>query len=315
MPIGAIWQAGLETPLLNFMLILSSLTFNQYGIAIIIFTIISRVLLFPLTLKTLRSAKAMQGLQPQMKEIQKKHSDPKRRSEETMKLYKESGVSPLGCLGPQLIQLPIFIALYQVIRITLGSTPESLVDLAPRVYSYQILENVIPLSTTFLWLDLGARGGFVLAIIVGASMWLQQKISTSSNPATQTPQQQSMNQMMQWMLPMMFGWFVLTLPAGLGVYWGFSTIIGIMLQWKYVGPGDFTWGSLIPAPMRKVREPSADRQKDENTQNTVEMTETNEMESTNGSGGDQRTNRRRRRRSGARTTRTSKRSSRRRSNS
>ena len=60
MPIGAIWQAGLETPLLNFMLILSSLTFNQYGIAIIIFTIISRVLLFPLTLKTLRSAKAMQ---------------------------------------------------------------------------------------------------------------------------------------------------------------------------------------------------------------------------------------------------------------
>ena len=76
MPIGAIWQAGLETPLLNFMLILSSLTFNQYGIAIIIFTIISRVLLFPLTLKTLRSAKAMQGLQPQMKEIQKKYSAP-----------------------------------------------------------------------------------------------------------------------------------------------------------------------------------------------------------------------------------------------
>jgi YidC/Oxa1 family membrane protein insertase len=324
MPIGAIWQTGLETPLINIMLLLSALTFGSYGLAILLFTVISRALLFPLTLRTLRSARAMQEIQPRMKELQKKYSDPKRRSQETMKLYKEAGVNPLGCLGPQLIQFPIFIALYQVIRLTLATTPESVVGLSDRLYDIGLIQSAIPLSTSFLWFDLQNQGGYSLAILVGASMWLQQRISMSRNAATQTDQQQSMNKMMLWMMPVMFGWFVTTVPTGLGIYWGFSTAIGILLQWKFVGPGDFTWGSLIPPPVRDslgIGDPisnSGGQRRDSSSNVSPELIDSDsnpETEQENGSSRNQRTDRRRRRRSRNRSTRSSSRSSRRRGNS
>jgi len=292
MPIGAIWQTGLETPLL--------------------------------TLRTLSSAKAMQEIQPRMKELQKKYSDPRRRSEETMKLYKEAWVNPLGCLGPQLIQFPIFIALYQVIRKTLATTPESMVGLSERLYDFEPIQNAIPLSTSFLWLELQNNGGYFLAFLVGASMWLQQRISTARNTGQQTDQQQSMNQMMQWMMPVMFGWFVITVPSGLGIYWGFSTVIGIILQWIFVGPGDFTWGSLIPAPVRGslgIGAPapkSGSSRRDSSSNASPESAETDgetETEQTDASSGNQRTERRRRRRSRNRSTRSSSRSGRRRGDS
>ena len=324
MPIGAIWQTTLETPLINAMLLLSAFTFGSYGLAILLFTVISRALLFPLTLRTLNSAKAMQEIQPRMKELQKRYSDPRRRSEETMKLYKEAGVNPLGCLGPQLIQFPIFIALYQVIRLTLATTPESVVGLSDRLYDIGLIQSAIPLSTSFLWFDLQNQGGYSLAILVGASMWLQQRISTARNNATMTDQQQSMNQMMLWMMPVMFGWFVITVPCGLGIYWGFSTVIGIILQWVFVGPGDFTWGSLIPPPVRGslgIGDPtpnSGDQRRDSSSNVSPESVDSDgnpETEQENASSGNQRTDRRRRRRSRNRSTRPSSRSSRRRGGS
>ena len=241
MPIGAIWQTFLETPLINVMVGLTNIAFGDYGLALLLFTFISRALLFPLTIRMLNSMKNLQEIQPRMQEIQKQYSDPKRRQEETMKLYREAGVNPLGCLGPQLIQLPIFIALYQVIRITLGSTPESIIKLSDRLYDVAWLQAAIPLSRDFLWLDLGADGDLFLAIIVFCAMWLQQRISSSRNLSARGQQQsqQQMQTMMQWMFPLMFTWFVLATPAGLGLYWGSSTIIGIVLQWIFVGPGDF----------------------------------------------------------------------------
>lgn len=247
MPIGAAWQTLLETPLINIMVGLSALAFGSYGLAILIFTVISRAVLFPLTLRMLHSMKALQEIQPQMQEIQKKYSDPKRRNEEIMKLYREAGVNPLGCLGPQLVQFPVFIALYQVIRITLGNTPEAVLGLSGRLYNVDFIQDAVPLSRTFLWMDLGANGNVLLLVLVFCSMWLQQRISSSrTNAAAQSEQQRQMNQMMQWFMPAMFSWFVIITPAGLGLYWAASTIIGIILQWMFVGPGDFTWGSLIP---------------------------------------------------------------------
>lgn len=253
MPIGAVWQTFLETPLVNFMVALTVVAFGSYGMAILIFTVISRALMFPLTLRMLHSMRGLQEIQPQMQEIQKKYSDPKRRNEEVMKLYKEAGVNPLGCLGPQLVQFPIFIALYQVIRITLGTTPESVLALSHRLYDVPFLQNAIPLSHTFLWMDLSANGSYLLVAIVFAAMWLQQRISSSrANATASSEQQRQMNAMMQWLMPAVFSWFVIITPSGLGLYWGASTIIGIVLQWIFVGPGDFTWGSLIP---KAVREP------------------------------------------------------------
>lgn len=253
MPIGFIWQTFLETPLINFMVLLSALAFGSFGFAILFFTILSRVLLFPLSLRTLHSMRGMQEIQPKLQEIQKKYSDPRRRSEETMKLYKEAGINPLGCLGPQLIQMPIFFALYSVIRITVATTPESVVSLSDRLYDFNIIQHALPLSTRFLLLDLQANGGIALTALVFASMWLQQRISTMRTPpstARSASQQQQMQTMMQWMMPALFSWFVLLAPAGLGLYWAASTIIGIVLQWAFVGPGDFTWGSLVPGVVR-----------------------------------------------------------------
>ena len=323
MPIGFIWQTFLETPLINVMVLLTVVSFGSFGLAILLFTVISRALMFPLTLRTLHAARSMQEIQPQIKEMQKKYSDPRRRSEETMKLYKESGVNPLGCLGPQLIQFPIFIALYQVIRTTLASTPESVVNLSHRLYDFNIIQDATPLSTKFLFIDLQQNGGPFLTAVVFASMWLQQRISTGRNAATQNDQQKQMNQMMQWMLPGMFAWFVLAVPSGLGLYWGSSTIIGILLQWKFVGPGDFTWGSLIPNIVRdqigleRIAAPDSKTNKrpPASPQATDDTESSTETEQTDGDNGSQRKNGRRRRRSRSRSTRTSSRSGRRRGNS
>ena len=315
LPIGYVWQTFLENPLVNFMVLLSILSFGSYGVAILLFTVLSRALTFPLTLRTLRAARRLQEFQPEMEAIQKRHSDPRRRSEEQMKLYRRKtlaceqagiaarvlghdvpcewktqgtdkaefldsyeqhlqrvhnvrmedapaaavrsarrsiagGINPIGCLGPQLIQLPIFFALFSVIRLTLAPAPEDVLKLSERLYDVKFLQNGLPLDTSFLGMDLSENGNFVLVILIFASMWLTQRISASRSLARPGSQQAQTQQMMQWMLPAVFGWFALIMPAGLGVYWAASTMIGLVLQWYFVGAGDFTWGSLIPAPVR-----------------------------------------------------------------
>ena len=326
MPIGFIWQTFLETPLINFMVLLSAFSFGSFGFAILLFTLLSRVLLFPLSIRTLHSMRGMQEIQPKLQEIQKKYSDPRRRSEETMKLYKEAGINPLGCLGPQLVQMPIFFALYSVIRITVATTPESVVSLSDRLYDVSIIQHAIPLSTSFLGLNLQANGGVLLTAVVFASMWLQQRISTTRSAAGTTQnasQQQQMQTMMQWMMPALFSWFVLLAPAGLGLYWAASTIIGIVLQWIFVGPGDFTWGSLVPNAVRAriglPAQPASRRRPalavaDGRTSNHRSEGDT-ESRSESESSGNQREDSRRSSRSRPRPTRTSSRTGRRRRNS
>ena len=153
MPIGSTWRFLIEDPLLNILVGLSNWLFDSYGLAILAFTLITRLITFPLTKKTLNSMKNLQLIQPKIQEIQKKYSDPKRRSEETMKLYKEAGVNPLGCLGPQLIQLPIFIGLYQVIRLTSSQDVNKLTELAERLYNFDFITNGMPLSNEFLFIN------------------------------------------------------------------------------------------------------------------------------------------------------------------
>ena len=322
MPIGLIWQTLLETPLINFMVFLTVLSFGSYGVAILLFTAITRVITFPLTMRTMRSTRAMQDLQPQMQELQKKYSDPRRRSEETMKLYREAGVNPLGCLGSQLLQFPLFIAMYQVIRITLASAPEGVLYLESRLYDGgTMLHDAIPLSTNFLFLDLGSTGysptSVTFMVLVFISMWLQQRISVGRTPqATQSDQQRQMNQMMQWMMPAMFSWFVIVVPAGLGLYWTATTIIGIVLHWIFLGPGDFTWGSLIPAQLRTRLTPVTAGATVSNNQPGNLLPEgdaTTEVETNDGeSGGNQRRRRRRGNRQGPQSARSQSRSGRRR---
>jgi len=234
-----LWNTAILEPMLNGLVALSEILYNNFGLAIITLTIIVRVALFPLTIRQTHSTKAMQALQPKLQELQKKYGkNQKKLQQETMKLYKEGGINPLGCLWPMLIQLPIWIALYQSIMRALAATPENLLDLSQRLYSWSIVGQAVPLNETFLWLKLSQPDSMlILAILVGGTMWVQQKMVTAP---TTDPRQQSMTNMTTLMMPLMFGLFTLSFPSGLALYWVVSNIIGIVIQYFAVGG----WGYL-----------------------------------------------------------------------
>ncbi|MCH8088989.1 MAG: membrane protein insertase YidC, partial [Chloroflexi bacterium] len=229
--------------MMNSLIFLYGILGDNFGISIIAFTVIVRIAMYPLTRKQLRASKAMSTLQPRIREIQQKYSkDRAKISQETMRLYKEEGVNPIGCLGPMMIQMPIWIGLYQSIIKALPSNPEGLVSLSQRLWSWVPgVHEAIPLNSGFLWLDLSEPdpSRVLLPILVGGSMWVQQKMMTSGST---DPKQASMNRMMLWMMPVMFGMFTLGFPSGLALYWVVSNMIGIALQYRASG-----WGTLLPA--------------------------------------------------------------------
>ena len=239
------WTNGLVIPMTNFLVLLSRISFGSFGLAIILFTLIMRGVTWPLTQQQLRSSRAMQAAQPRIQEIQKKHKDPKRRSEETMKIYREVGFSPLGCIWPMLVQFPIWIALYQSIQFTLSSAPEQLLNLSQRLYPWSYLRTAVPLENHFLWLDMAQPDStLIMAILVGASTFVQQRMTTPVT-ASADPQQQSMNQTMMWMMPLMFAFFTLQFPSGLALYWTATNVVGIVMQFFYQGPSNFDWRRIF----------------------------------------------------------------------
>jgi YidC/Oxa1 family membrane protein insertase len=232
------WNLIIGNPVLNVLIALSHVLGGSFGLAIIALTVIVRLITWPLNKRQLNSTKALQEMQPKIQELQKKYGKNQQKlQQEMMKLYKEAGVNPLGCLWPMLVQFPIWIALYQAIMRALATTPENLLDLAQRLYSWSIVNQAIPLNSYFLGLDLGGRGNIVLAIIVGGTMWVQQKMSQA--PAVD-PRQESTSKMMLLMMPLMFGLLSLSFPAGLGLYWAVSNVIGIITQYFVTGG----WGYL-----------------------------------------------------------------------
>jgi len=225
-----IWNTVIIEPMINSLVILYSLFFSNFGISIIVFTIIIRGIMIPLTVKQSRQIREMTSLQPKLKELQQKHGkDRQKISQETMRLYKEHGVNPLGCLGPMFIQFPIWIGLYQALIKTLPSTPEKLVDLSGYLYYWMPkINEIIPINRGFFWLDLSQPDKTpLLPILVGVSMFLMQKMTTMPSA---DPKQQSTNQMMLWMMPVMFGFFTISFPSGLALYWIVSNIAGIIIQ-------------------------------------------------------------------------------------
>jgi YidC/Oxa1 family membrane protein insertase len=270
-----LWNTILLEPMLNFLILLSDAFFDNFGIAIIILVIIVRLLMLPLTLRQLRSTKAMQSLQPKMKALQDKYGKDKQQlQQEMMKLYKESGVNPLGCLGPLILQLPIWIALYQSILKALAATPEELLGLSERLYSLGAVHQAVPLNEHFLWLNLAQpdvppNGYFILPVLVAASMWVLQKMSSVP---TADPRQQSMNKMMLWMLPLMFAFFTLSFPSGLALFWVVSNLIGIVTQYFITG-----WGSL--GSVRSIfSQPAALSPQPQEIEQSVETPEAAEQE-------------------------------------
>lgn len=240
-----IWDTIILQPMINILITLSHYLFNNFGITIIALTIIIRGVMYPLTLKQLRATRAMQSLQPKLTELQKKYAkDREKLAREQMKLYKESGVSPAGCMVPMLIQMPIWIALYQSIMLALAVAPEGLLNLSRYLYSWPMVYSILPLGSKFLWLNLAIPDSLLLLpILVGGTMWVQQKMVT---PSTADPKQQSMSKMMLWMMPLMFAFLTLSFPSGLALYWVTSNVITIVIQYFVTG-----WGGLVKSTARQ----------------------------------------------------------------
>jgi YidC/Oxa1 family membrane protein insertase len=240
---GRAWNVLLMQPLINALLLLTNIVGGQFGVAIILFTLILRIVTIPFTLRQLQSTRAMQAIQPRMQEIQKKYKDPKRRQEETMKLYRESGVNPLGCFMPMAIQMLVFIALYRALAFVVGGSPESLVGLSQRIYPWSYLTHSVPLEQSFLWLELGQKDNtFILPLLVGVTTYVQSRLAAT--PAA-TAQQQQQQQMMTWMMPLVLVWITLALPSGVGVYWVVSNLFQVFASYVVYGRR-MTWRSLLP---------------------------------------------------------------------
>ena len=239
--IGDVFNFVLITPLTNLFVLLTNLSGNA-GIAVILLTVIIRLITMPLTIKQMHSTRAMMALAPRQAELQKKFKDPRRRQQETMKLYREAGINPLGCFSSMLIQMPILISLYRVFIIAVGEAPESLIRLSERIYGWDYLRSGLPLPADFLWLHLGRPDPFVLPVLVAATTYTLQKMSTLP---TTDEKQRAQAQMMNFMMPLFFGWITLTLPSGLGLYYALSNLIGMALQYAYVGGGPFNWRALV----------------------------------------------------------------------
>ncbi len=255
------WDAIIITPFVNVLLLIYHLVQN-FGVAIILFTILIRLITHPLTAQQLKGTGAMQDLQKDQRwiDIQKKYKDDKEKlSQEQMKLYKELGVNPFSSCLPTIIQFPIIIGLYQSIIRTLGSSPLELLYLQQHVYPFmgKIVSSIIPINSSFLWLNLGQpdntlRISFIpfaipiLAVIVVITTYLQSKMMM---PATSGPGDQGaqMAKAMNLYMPFLMGWMALTLASGLAVYFITSNLVGII---QYAALGRLNWRNLLP--QRKV---------------------------------------------------------------
>lgn len=227
-----IWREGLIRPMLNALLFLYANLGQSFIVAIGIFTVALRLLTSPLQIRQVRSSRRMQALQPKIAELQKKYGGNKEQMvAEQQKLYKAAGVNPLGGCLPTLIQFPIWIGLYQSINSILADTPLELMHLGTTAYAaFGAITEIVPLQSRFLWLNLSKPDPtpFVLPVLVAGSMWLQQKLMTQPSG---DPQQASMNQTMQLMMPLMFGYFTTQFASGLAIYFLISNVVGIIMQW------------------------------------------------------------------------------------
>lgn len=217
------FTVGLLDPMINLLVVLNEALWGSFGLAVIAFTIIVRLVTFPLTLRQLQQTRAMQALQPVVQDLQKRFTDPKRRQEEMMKAYRQAGVNPLGCLGPMVLQFPVLIALFYAIRQTLAISPEALDNLSGHLYSWGYIQQAIPLEESFLGMNLAEPNYFIVAL-VGISTWAQSKttVTVANDDRARTQQQ-----MMQWMLPIMFMFFSFSFPSGVSLYWVVTSVVSV----------------------------------------------------------------------------------------
>ena len=204
-----------------------------YGFAIIGVTVLLRLLMLPLTVKSMASMRKMQELQPEIEKLKKKYkNDQQKLLQEQQRIYREAGVNPLGGCLPMLIQMPILFGFYYAVRELAASG--QLVNQGffwiPDLARPDISEGLSwlwPLPPSVGW-DTAIRY-LILPILLVVTQIATQKLSTTATSTEENPQAQMMNQMM-WFMSLMFFYITLTVPAALTLYWVTSNILGIVQQ-------------------------------------------------------------------------------------
>lgn len=256
------WTTIVIQPFVNILLLINSLVGN-FGISIILFTVLIRLLTHPLTVQQFKATKAMQKLQedPRYIKMQKKYKDDKERlAQEQMKLYKEHGVNPMGSCLPTLIQLPLILGLYQSVIRAMAASPYELFRLEQIVYPW--LNNaakLLPLENQFLWMDLGQPERInlfgvsipLLAILVVATTYLQSKLIEP--PSNGNSQAAMMSKSMSIYMPLLMGYMSYSLASGLALYFLASNIFGIV---QYTILGRSNWSNILPFMNKKEDEKS-----------------------------------------------------------
>ncbi|MBM6690937.1 YidC/Oxa1 family membrane protein insertase [Fusobacterium mortiferum] len=183
---------------------------GNFGVAIILATIVIKIILLPLTLKQDKSMKSMKVLQPEIEKIKQQYqNDPKMMNQKTMELYQKHKVNPMGGCLPLLVQLPILWALFGVLRDT----------------------ATVPQDSTFLWMQLiNPDPYYVLPVLNGVVSFLQQKVMGSSD----NPQMKNM----MYIFPLMMVFISYKMPAGLQIYWLASSVSAVVQQYLIMKKGD-----------------------------------------------------------------------------
>jgi YidC/Oxa1 family membrane protein insertase len=241
---GAIW--GSFVGFLEWMLLELSILTGSAGIGIILFTIIARLVILPLTLSSVRSSRRMQDLQPQIRELQRKYGkDQAKLSEETIKLYREYKINPAASCLPLFLQLPIFFGVYQAVYHLMIESNHQYLSAGVQAALKDPTVAAI-LLRPFLGLNLGqaafgAAGfaGVAYVILPVLSVVLQLVQQIMEMPRVQDPQQKAMSQAML-VMPLVFAYISFTFPMGAVFYWVVGSIIGIIQQYFIAG-----WGSLV----------------------------------------------------------------------
>jgi YidC/Oxa1 family membrane protein insertase len=261
------WTTLVIQPMVNLLLWIYDLIGNNLGLAIIVFTILIRLVTYPLTASQMKSSQKMQEFSgsQKWKDVQKKYKDDKeKQAQEQMKLYKEMGINPMASCLPTFIQLPILFGLYGALNIAMAATPHQLLGLTKLIYPFIDAAQLIPLNIQFLWMNLGQPeriGNFLgvgipsLTILVVITTWLQSRVMTPppSNPGDQSAQ---MSKMMNLYMPFMMGFIAFSLASGLALYFVTSNVVGIA---QYAAMGKVNWKNLLPS--LKTTKPNKEKSK------------------------------------------------------
>lgn len=215
--ISSVFHEILYRPIFNVLVFTyNSIPGHDLGVAIILVTILLRILLHPLSHKAIKSQKALEALQPKVKEIQQNHKTKEDQARAVMEFYKEHKISPFSSFAPLLLQLPILLALYRVFFS--GLKPESLSAL------YSFVANPGVLKPFFLGIIDIAHPNAILAILTGVAQFIQskgmvQKKGAGSNASGSQDISAMMSKQMVYVMPLFMVFIAWKLPAGLALYW------------------------------------------------------------------------------------------------